>query len=298
MASHEFEKVLQLLRSRPTDKSATVAQRRANLEHVSERVAKDVECRPVAVGGVEGEWLVPPGAVPGRVLLYLHGGGFVMGSVRTHRATIARIAQASHATALAVDYRLAPEHPFPSALEDATAAYLWLLDQGYHPPSLAVVGDSAGGGLALATLVGLRDEGVPLPAAAVTLSPWADLALTGGSVAANASKDVVLERDELVEMAGHYLQGLDPATPRASPLYADLRGLPPLLIQVGGAEVLLDDARRVAERVEAAGGAVTFEIWDEMFHLWHLFAKRLPEGRDAIERIGGFLQAHTGDGGA
>lgn len=293
MASEQLAKVLEIIQSLPATQGVSVDQMRAGLETVSERVARDVACESVDAAGVPGEWLVPPGAADDRVLLYLHGGGYVMGSAHTHRAMIARIARAARARALAVNYRLAPEHPFPAAVDDAVAAYRWLLERGHGESRIAVAGDSAGGGLALATVVALRDEGMPLPAAVVALSPWTDLAATGASVTANAAKDVVLQKEDLISMARLYLGNEDPRSPLASPLYADLHGLSPLLVLVGGSEILLDDATRIAERAKAAGVPVTLEVWEEMPHLWPMFAKLLPEGQQAIDRTGEFVLAHT-----
>ncbi len=179
MASEQFKKVLEIIKSQPANPNATFAQRRAGMERISERVAKDVDCTPVDAGGVSAEWIVPPGVIGDRVILYLHGGGYTMGSINSHRAMIARIARASNARALALDYRLGPEHPFPAAVEDVVTAYRWLLAQHYLPGRIVFAGDSAGGGLTLAALLAIRDMGEPLPAAAVPISPWTDLEGTG-----------------------------------------------------------------------------------------------------------------------
>ena len=293
MASKQLKTVLEIIKSAPNTRGATVDQMRARMEKISERVAKDVACKPVDAAGVPGEWIVPPGSADDQVILYLHGGGYVMGSIHTHRAMIARIARASKARALALNYRLAPEHPFPAAVEDALAAYRWLLELGHRGSSIAVAGDSAGGGLALATVVALRDSGTPLPAAIVAMSPWTDLAATGASITSNAANDVMVCKEDLLWMAGMYFGKNNPKTPLVSPLYADLYRLPPLLVQVGSAEILLDDATRTAECARAAGVQVELEVWEEMLHGWHLFAKLLPEGQQAIGRIGEFVLAHT-----
>jgi acetyl esterase/lipase len=192
-----------------------------------------------------------------------------------------------------VEYRLAPEHPFPAAVEDATAAYRWLLASGVRPAGIAIAGDSAGGGLTLATLVALRDAGDPLPAAAVCLSPWVDLEGIGDSMATKAAADPFVRKEMIQFMAQQYLGERSLRTPLAAPLYADLHGLPPLLIQVGTAETLLDDSTRIAERARAAGVSVTLDTWDNMIHVWQLFAPMLPEGQQAIERIGAFIREHT-----
>jgi acetyl esterase/lipase len=301
MASEQLKKVLEIIKSQPVGGGGggkpTVEKMRAGMEKVAERVASDVNCQPVDAGGVKAEWIVPPNAAADRVILYLHGGGYVMGSINTHRAMVARIARASQARALALDYRLAPEHPFPAAVDDATAAYRWLLTQGYQPSKIVISGDSAGGGLVLAALVALRDAKVALPACAVPISPWTDMEGTGASMKTNASKDPMVApsggNGGLFNMAKAYVANADPKNPLASPLHADYRALPPLLIQVGGTETLLDDSTRVAEKAKAAGVKVDLEVWDEMIHVWHVFAKLLPEGQQAIDRIGQYVLQHT-----
>src|SRR5216683_2781865 len=298
MASEQLNKVLAIIRSVPPAKpDTTISQMRGAMEKVAERVAPDAKCEKLEAGGVPAEWIVAPGAAEDRVILYLHGGGYVMGSINTHRAMIARISRAAKAKALALDYRLAPEHPFPAAVEDATAAYRWLLAQGYKPNKIAISGDSAGGGLVLATLLALRDANVAMPACAVPISPWTDMEGTGASMKTNAAKDPMVapsgSNGGLLNMAKAYVGSADPKNPLASPLHADYRGLPPLLIQVGGTETLLDDSTRVAEKAKAAGVKADLEVWDEMIHVWHVFAKLLPEGQQAIDRIGRFVQEHT-----
>lgn len=294
MASEQLNKVLEIIRSVPPAKpDTTVGQMRGAMEKVAERVAKDVTCEPITAGGVPAEWIVAPGAAQDRVILYLHGGGYVMGSINTHRAMIARLSRASQAKALALDYRLAPEHPFPAAVEDATAAYRWLLAQGYKPGKIVISGDSAGGGLVLATLLALRDAQTPLPAAAAPISAWSDMEGTGASVKTRASKDPMVANGPLLNMAKQYIGNADPKNPLASPLHGDYRGLPPMLMQVGDAEILLDDSTRVAEKAKAAGVKVDLEVWPDMVHVWHVYAKILPEGQQAIDRIGRYVLEHT-----
>ena len=293
MANRALEELLVKLKSQPVDTTATTESRRARMEQIRERVAADVKCESVSADGVPAEWIVPPGAEPHRVLLYLHGGGYVIGSINSHRAMIARIARASRARAIAIDYRLAPEHPFPAAVEDATRAYRWLLAQGNAARNMVIAGDSAGGGLTLAVLATLRTAGDPMPAAAVTISPWTDLEGTGDSMRSNAGRDQTVAVEDLGEMARMYLGTSDPKNPLASPLYADFRGFPPLLIQVGAAEGLLDDSTRVAKRAKAAGVEVELEIWEDMVHVWQIYAKLLPAGQEAIDKIGKFILAHT-----
>lgn len=298
MPSQQLEIVLQLIRANPlleTGTQATIEEGRASFERAVSIIPlpPDVVCQPVEANGVPGEWISTRGADDSCVIYYLHGGGYAIGSVNTHREMISRIARAAGARAFAINYRLAPEHPFPAAVEDAVAAYRWLLESGVSPARVVIAGDSAGGGLALATLLALRDAGVPLPAAAVCISPWTDLAVTGATMDTKAAVDPMIRKDDAIEGAKLYLAGADPKTPLASPLYADLSGLPHLLIQVGTSETLLDDSVRVAERARAAGIDVTLEQWDEMIHVWHFFAFILPEAQQAIARIGEFVREHV-----
>ena len=240
--------------------------------------------------GVKAVRIATPQSLDERCILYLHGGGYVMCSPPHYRDFIWRIARAAAARVVCPYYRLAPEHPFPAALDDAVTAYSWLLAQGSDPRRLAIMGDSAGGGLALATLLRLRDEGLALPAAAVALSPWTDLALTGDSMRGNASADLTMRYGRAASFARHYLGGADPRHPYASPLYGNAAGLPPTLIQVGSDEILRDDAVRMAEKLRAAGSPVEIEVWPRMHHVWQLYARVLPEGRHAIRRIGAFIE--------
>ena len=296
MASKELERLIEFLRSQPeVEPDLPPADLRAGFEAIAAMfpVPPDVSLQPVDVGGVPGEWIVPPGASDDRVVFYLHGGGYAIGSIATHRAMVARISEAAGARALVIEYRLAPEHPFPAAVEDAAAGYRWLLAQGVDPARVVVAGDSAGGGLTVAVLVSLRDAGDAMPSAAVCLSPWTDLEGTGESLASKADIDPMVQREGIEIMAKMYLAGADPRTPLASPIYADLHGLPPMLIHVGTAEVLLDDAVRLADRARAAGVDVVLEPWEDMIHVWHCFAHVLPEARQAIDRVGEFIRERT-----
>jgi monoterpene epsilon-lactone hydrolase len=266
---------------------------RAVFEESAVAPESDIKCTPVSAGGVDAEWIAAPGAADDRYVLYLHGGGYVIGSIKTHRDLMARISRAAKAKVLALNYRLAPEHPFPAAVDDAVAGYKWLLSQGAKPSRIVVAGDSAGGGLTAATLVAIKDQKLPTPAAGVLLSPWVDLEGLGDSMKTRAEVDPAVQKDGLVGMAQSYLQGKDAKTPLAAPLYADLKGLPPLLIQVGDAETLLDDSNRLNDRAKAAGIQTKLEVWPEMIHVWQLFASFLPEGQQAIEGIGKFVVEHT-----
>ena len=240
-------------------------------------------------GGVPAEWLVPPCTDTGRVVLYLHGGSYVSGSINSHRPLASNIALACKARVLIIDYRLAPEHPYPAAVEDAMAVYKWLIDGHVDPRHLAVVGDSAGGGLTLALLISLRDRNVPLPAAGICLSPWTDLAFTGETWKSKAANDLVIYASKEQEFARMYHRETEPQSPLVSPLYADLKGLPPLLVQVGTDEVLLSDSRGVVDRAQQAGVDAVIDEWDRMQHVWQFAAGFIPEGRRAIVRIGEFI---------
>jgi epsilon-lactone hydrolase len=279
----------------PPTASMTIEERRAQYDK-AERVfatPSDVAIERVTAPVQPAEWLTPPGARASVVVLYLHGGGYVIGSPRSHRHLAAAIARASGARALLLDYRLAPEQPFPAALDDAVAAYEWLLAHGIASRHLVIAGDSAGGGLTVATLLTLRDRGRPLPAAGVCISPWVDLSCSGASYASKAAVDPIVTRDSVAMMAKAYAGAGDPKTPLLSPLFADLRGLPPLLVQVGSDEVLLDDALGLAERARRAGVDVAVEEWPAMIHVWHWFQPMLEDAERATARIGEFVRAHT-----
>ena len=247
------------------------------------------EVQAVDAGGVPGEFIATPASRSDRHVLFLHGGGYVTGSPALYRHFTWRIATAARACVLAIDYRLAPEHPFPAALDDAITAYRWLLAGMADPRRIAVMGDSAGGGLALSLLLRSRDHALDLPAAAVALSPWTDLALTGASLSLNAKSDPMMNLAETRLFADCYLADADARNPYASPLYGNLAGLPPTLIHVGSDEILYDDAVRMAEALRAAGCRVWIEVWPRMPHGWHLFAPVLPEAREAIAHIGDFV---------
>jgi len=295
MSQQQLQQIIQMLKAQPIAGRPTVQETRANFEQMAGmfQVAADVKCEPVNAGGVQSEWVTAPGADAGRAVLYLHGGGYVIGSINTHRDLAARISRAAKARVLLIDYRLAPEHPFPAAVEDSVAAYRWMLAQGLKPSRISVAGDSAGGGLTVATLVAIRDAKLATPGAAVCLSPWVDLEGVGDSMKSKASVDPMVQRDGLLEMAQHYLAGKDARSPLAAPLYADLAGLPPMLIQVGTAETLLDDSTRIAERARKAGVKVTLEPWENMIHVFQVFAPMLDEGQQAIEKIGEFIRANA-----
>ncbi len=242
-------------------------------------------------GRVDGAWLEPP-EMDGPVLLYFHGGGFVFGSLRSHGNLIGALARAIKARTFALLYRLAPEHPVPAALEDALAAYHYLLAQGIPPKRIVFAGDSAGGTLVLNALLALRDAGKPLPAAGVAISPWVDLGCSGTSFQTNARFDFLGEEHcRLAAIA--YLAGADPRRPDISPLFAELSGLPPLLVQAGGAEALLDQVRDFSARAQAAGVDVQFSVYDDMVHVWHLLGSATPQAQQGIDEIVAFTRKHA-----
>ena len=243
------------------------------------------------IGDIPCEWVLAPGADPDLRLLYLHGGGWVSGSGGNYLPLAADISLAASCAVLLPDYRLAPEHPFPAPVEDAETAYRWLLEKGADPTRLCIAGDSAGGGLTVAALTLIRDAGLPLPAAGICLSPWTDMEATGGSMDKNSGVDPMIVRAGILDFATTYLKGADPKSPLATQLHAALNGLPPLLIQVGSIETLLDDSTRLEVAAKKAGVEVTLEIWDDMPHVWHMFAPKLPEAVKALESVGTFFKA-------
>jgi len=290
MASPQFEKLVEIIRSnkRPPG-DHPVEKLRAGMEKTSLPPGEDVTATAVDAGGVPAEWVETPGVDPGHVVLYLHGGGYVMGSPVTHRKLAGDVSRASGARVLLLDYRLAPEHPAPAASDDGVQAYRWLLEQGIEPGSIAVAGDSAGGGLTVAVLVALRAAGDPMPAAGVCISPWVDLTGEAESITTRAERDPMVGDGDLARFVDWYLAGADAR--ESSPVYSDLQGLPPLLIHVGDEEILLDDSVLLAERARAAGVDATLEVWPEMFHVWHVFAGRVPESTAAVEQVGQFIRA-------
>lgn len=254
--------------------------------------ARGVQISQVEAGGLRGEWLRAGNGDRG-VLYYLHGGGYVACSPATHRPITAALARLTGRRVFALDYRLAPEHPFPAAPNDAVAAYRWLLDQGIKPASIVVAGDSAGGGLVLATLVRARSEDLPLPSAAVCFSPWTDLSASGASLLTNNGRCAMFRPENVSAFAKVYLADASPRHPYASPIFADLSGLPPILLQVGSTEILLDDARRIHDKIQALGGDSTLEIFDDVPHVWHIFDGLIPEARAALRQAATFIATPT-----
>jgi acetyl esterase/lipase len=290
MASPELERVIGMMRKAdPLASGDLMTIRGITARAPAYPKPDDITWEAINAGGVPAEWVVPDDCEPGRVIVYFHGGGYSTGTIHANRGLCSHIARAARARVLSVDYRLAPEHRFPAAVDDAVAAYRFVVSEGYAPENVALGGDSSGAGLVLGTLVALRDGGEPLPGTAICLCPWTDLTLSGATVDAKRDEDPMVRASILALMADAYLGDADPRSPTASPLFADLTGLPPLLVQVGSAELLLDDSRRFAKRAEDAGVDVTLEIWDDMIHVWHSFADLLPEGREAVARIGSYV---------
>jgi epsilon-lactone hydrolase len=296
MSAEELATLIGLMSQGGPDLGAPPAQARAEFEGLlaSVPIAPDLKFEAAQIGGVPGLWVDAPGVRADRVMLYIHGGGYVSGSAKGYRPLVGELGRATKARAFAIDYRLAPEDPFPAAVDDIVESYKSLLDRGTPAKSIVFAGDSAGGGLVATGMMAVRDVGLPLPAAGLSISPWLDLECTGGSMKTKAQSDLALNRDALLHAARSYRGAVD-GTGRGgqlAPLGADLSGLAPLLIQVGSAEILLDDATRLAARAGAADVSVRLEIWPNMPHVWHLFGFMLSEGRDAIRSAGDFLQAH------
>ena len=288
----EIKIVRNILAAMPDTTGLSMEKRRQQMDQRAAlgRLPRDCSVETADAGGVPAEWIKGPGAREDRVILYLHGGGYAIGSLTSHRQLVAYIAGAAGIRALSLAYRLAPEHPFPAAVEDAAAGYRWLLQQGISPGRIIIAGDSAGGGLAIAALLSLRDQGDPLPAAGVCISPWVDLTCSSETYRTKAQTDPIVTAEGIREMAALYLGGLDPKTALASPIFGDLTGLPPLLIQVGSEEVLLEDAIGLDKRARACGVDSRLEVWEEMIHVWHAFSPVLKEGREAIARIGEYVK--------
>jgi epsilon-lactone hydrolase len=275
----------------------SIQEKRALIDELARRgirIPRDVTVRTVQAGSIHAEWVESRNTDPQKAILYLHGGGYCICSVDTHRGLAARLALASQVRVLIIDYRLAPENPYPAALDDALAAYRWLIAQGFHPRQLAIGGDSAGGGLALTTALSLRDMGEALPAALFLLSPWTDLTFSGESYRALKKKDPIFGGESgTLEFGPAYLGVADPTNPRISPLFADLNGLPPTIIHVGSDEILLDDSTRLELNLRKAGVKTRLEIWQGMWHVFQIFAPYVPEAQQSIQQIGDFISEHV-----
>jgi monoterpene epsilon-lactone hydrolase len=291
MENPEIEAIRGALKATP--RPAGLVERRARLDALGARytLPADVRTEQVDANGVPAEWTATPSADVDRIIMFLHGGAYISGSIASHRHVMAELGRQAGARTLALGYRLAPEHPFPAALDDALAGYRFLLSSGFDPARITLAGESAGGGLAIATLLSLRDAGVTLPVSVWCSSPWVDLEMTGATMASKAAVDPLIQKPYLVETAGAYLHGADPRSPLVSPIHGDLHGLPTMLIQVGSAETLLSDSITLAAVASEADVNVTLQVWPGMIHAWHLFYPQLAEGRRALAAVGAFIRA-------
>jgi monoterpene epsilon-lactone hydrolase len=279
---------------------ASLAERRAAYELLLENyighpapLPEGTNVESVDVDGIPAAWIRPPDANAERVLLYLHGGGYILGSLKSHLDLAARLGAAAGIRSLLIEYRLAPEHVFPAAIDDALTAYRWLLARGTKPEHIVIAGDSAGGGLTLALLQTLRNKNVPMPAGAALLSPWTDLVGTVESRTTRDGTDPIFTAKEINALSSFYVGNEDANNPLISPINADLRGFPPLLIDVGSDEVLLDDSRQIAEHARVANVPIELTVWDDMTHVFQQYAYVLPEGQQSLENIGRFIRRQT-----
>jgi epsilon-lactone hydrolase len=290
MADPEIDRIRDILAANP--RPAALAERRERLDMLGRTsvLPADIRVEPVIANGVAAEWTTSPEADPSRVMLFLHGGGYVSGSLLSHRAMVAEAGRQARLHTLALEYRLAPEHPFPAAVEDAVAGFHFLVASGIEPGRIVVAGDSAGGGMTIAMMIMLREAGEALPGCAWCISPWVDLEMTGISMSTKAAIDPMIQKPYLEELAGEYLHGADPSGQLASPLYANLRGLPPLLIQCGSAETLLDDSLRLSAAAAEVDVRTTLEVYPDMIHVWPLFHQHVAAGRRALVSAGQFIR--------
>lgn len=297
MASPQAEQLKQSFRefrdASLSNPDATLAEMRANAIGFGDLTVEPDGVRHEAVdaGGVPAQWIIPDGAAEDRVLQYAHGGGYVLMSAETHRKLCSHIAKAAGCRALNVDYRLAPEHPHPAAVEDSLTAYRWLLEQGIQPQHIAIAGDSAGGGLCIATALKIRDENLAMPAGIAPISPWTDMEGMGESMKTRAEVDMIVTPEAIQQLSGVFLGGADPHDPYAAPHHADPSGLPPMYIQVGDEEVLLDDSVRFADKAKQAGVDMTLDVFPEMQHVFQIAAGNVPEADEAIAKLGAWLKA-------
>ena len=296
MASEALQTVIDMLRAAPIGEGSDPLELRAGMAAATASAPppENATVEPVRIGDVPAEWTDADGVAGDAAIVYLHGGGYIMGNLDSHRNLVANLSRAAGIRALSVEYSLAPENKFPRAVEDAVAAVQYVHAQGIAPERVIVAGDSAGGGLTAATLIALRDRGIASPAAGVLISPWLDLTQSGETMTTLADADPMVTKSLLDLCSDAYVGDGDAKAPLASPLFADLTGLPPLLVHVGTAETLLDDARRFDQAARAAQVDATLEEWEDMIHVWHTFAGLLPEANQAIDRIGAFIKEQLG----
>lgn len=276
------------------DNKKTIEEMRLGMEKATKLtfLPSKTNIEQVNYGDIAAEWVSGKNADEEHVVLFLHGGGYNTGSPSTHRELASHISNTSNSKVLVPNYRLAPENPFPAALEDATFSYQWLLEKGLSSKNISIAGDSAGGGLALATCISIRDNGNPMPSSLVCISPWTDLEMTGSSIKALEDIDPVLRVASLQIMASNYIGVNDPLSPLLSPVHGEYTHFPPMLIHTGSDEILLDDSRRVAERAELAGVDITLKIHDGMWHVFHVFYRLMPEAKTAVKELGAFIRKH------
>lgn len=291
MASAEAKAELErLFAARRPDRPIEIRRREWEAECRTQVLPRGARFRSQLAGDVACEWMEMPRVARDRTFLLLHGGGYNAGSPRTHRRLAANLARAAHMRVLTPDYRLAPEHPFPAGVKDALQVYRWLLGQGLGEDNIVIGGDSAGGGLALSMLLALRDAGARMPRAAILIAPWTDLTVSSPSYRSNRKFDPIINEDELREAGLWYAGDRDPADPMLSPMFADLRGLPPLLVHAASDETMVDDSRLFADRARAHGVDVTLRIYDGLWHVFHAAGTEIPESRQAIDEIGAYLR--------
>ena len=297
MSQQQLEKLVGIIRNQASLGTQSIEISRQFMDEAGSKFAvpDDVALTPFTIGTIDVEFLDAPNIDQNKVLLYFHGGGYVSGSIKSHRYLMQNLSRASGARTLGINYRLAPEHPFPAAIDDAVSCYRWLLDEGYQTENIAIGGDSAGGGLVISTLLSLRDAGYPLPAAGLCISPWADLTGTAPSYETQAESDPMISSVGIRKVATMYLGSAPSDTPLASSIFADLSGLPPMLIQVGEREVLHDDSIALSNKIQQADGEALLEVAPHMIHVWHAFAPMLSEGQLAVDRAGQFIKTQLAD---
>ena len=294
MSKQELDAIYEMMKTTGHPEDAAPHLLRESMDSAADNfpIPESVAITSTDVAGVAAEWIVGPGGEDGPVMLYLHGGGYVAGSLKSHRHMVAYLADKMGGRILNIDYRLAPEHPFPAQIEDSVAVYSAMVADGADPTNLFIGGDSAGGGLTMATLLSVRDKSLPMPAAATLFSPWMDMTVSGETLVTKADSDPSITPTMVQNTANNYLGGRDPNDPLASPIFADLAGMPPVLIQTGENEGLLSDSETLNDRLLEAGSPSQLEVWSDMFHVWHAYWPMLSEARDALDGAAKFIADH------